>query len=175
MDVVTYAVAKKYVDETVIGGGALKGKNCTIQSITPIAGGNRITFKWTLDNGTELTNTLDIMNGTVYDYSTNERVVGRWINGKPLYQISRILENELTVNAMFTYIPEFSNVEGIETVISGEVFPGTKGPDVYFIAGALSQPQFSMDGACIRTNSFDITVTLQAGSVITIRYTKTTN
>ena len=63
MDVITYAVAKKYVDETVIGGGALKGKNCTIQSIAPITGGNRITFKWTLDNGTELTDTLDVMNG----------------------------------------------------------------------------------------------------------------
>lgn len=110
-----------------------------------------------------------------YNYSTDEKVVGTWIDGKTMYQVSRILENELTVNAMFTYIPEFSNVEGIETVISGEVFPGTKGPDVYFITDALSQSQFNMDGACIRTNSFDITVTLQAGSVITIRYTKTTN
>lgn len=63
MDIVTYAVAKKYVNETVVGGGALKGKNCTIQNITPITGGNRVTFKWTLDDGTELTNTLDVMNG----------------------------------------------------------------------------------------------------------------
>lgn len=110
-----------------------------------------------------------------YNYSTGEQAVGTWIDGKPLYQISRILENELTVNAMFVYIPEFSDVENIDTVISGEVFPGTKGPDVYFISDALSQSQFGIDGACIRTNSFDVTVTLQPGSVITIRYTKTTD
>lgn len=58
-----YALAKSYTNQTVEGGGALKGKNCTIESITPITGGNRITFKWTLDNGTELTDVVDIMNG----------------------------------------------------------------------------------------------------------------
>ena len=60
---IALAAANAYTEETVIGGGALKGKNCTIQSKTPIEGGTRITFKWTLDNGTEQTTTLDVMNG----------------------------------------------------------------------------------------------------------------
>lgn len=58
-----YALAKGYTDETVIGGGALKGKNCTISSITEIEGGHRVTFSWTLDNGTTKSQTLDVMNG----------------------------------------------------------------------------------------------------------------
>ena len=63
VDVETYAVAKKYTDKSLAGGGAVKGKNCTIDSITAITGGNRVTFKWTLDDGTEQTSTMDVMNG----------------------------------------------------------------------------------------------------------------
>lgn len=58
-----YAILKKYTDNSIAGGGAIKGKNCTITSIVPITGGNRITFQWTLDNGTVQTDTLDVMNG----------------------------------------------------------------------------------------------------------------
>ena len=63
IDVKTYAAAKKYTDNTVLGGGALKGKNATIDSITDITGGHRVTFKWTLDDGTEETDYMDVMNG----------------------------------------------------------------------------------------------------------------
>lgn len=59
----TYAAAKTYTDQTVEGGGALKGKNCTVDSITDITGGHRVTFKWTLDNGTVQTGTMDVMDG----------------------------------------------------------------------------------------------------------------
>ena len=56
-------LANKYTDETVIGGGAIKGKNCTIASVTDIEGGKRVTFMWTLDDGTEKTTFMDVMNG----------------------------------------------------------------------------------------------------------------
>lgn len=59
----TLVAAKKFTSETVLGGGAVVGKNVTISSITPIDGGNRITFSYTLDNGTTETSTLDVMNG----------------------------------------------------------------------------------------------------------------
>jgi len=58
-----YAILKKYTDDSIAGGGISAGKNCTIESIDPITGGNRITFQWTLDNGTVKTDTLDVMNG----------------------------------------------------------------------------------------------------------------
>ena len=56
-------VSKTYTDETVIGGGALKGSPCEIQSKTAIEGGTRVTFVWHLTDGTERTETVDIMNG----------------------------------------------------------------------------------------------------------------
>jgi len=58
-----YALCKKYTDDTVAGGGAIKGKNCVISAITPITGGTRLTFQWTLDNGTVQTDDVDVMNG----------------------------------------------------------------------------------------------------------------
>lgn len=63
MDIVTLALAKKYTDNSLAGGGAVRGKNCTIQSKTPIEGGTRITYQWTLDNGTVQTTSVDVMNG----------------------------------------------------------------------------------------------------------------
>lgn len=63
INIETLVAAKKFTSETVLGGGAVVGKNVTISSITPIDGGNRITFSYTLDNGTTKTSTLDVMNG----------------------------------------------------------------------------------------------------------------
>lgn len=63
------AASKSYTDETVLGGGALKGKNCVINSITDIAAtsqkpaGKRVTFGWTLDTGVEQTSIMDVFNG----------------------------------------------------------------------------------------------------------------
>lgn len=58
-----YALAKRYVSESLSGGGAVVGKNVIVSSIVPINGGNRITFSYTLDNGTVKESTLDVMNG----------------------------------------------------------------------------------------------------------------
>ena len=46
LSAITRSLAKKYTDESVEGAGAIKGKNCQIQSIEPITGGNRVTFAW---------------------------------------------------------------------------------------------------------------------------------
>ena len=71
VDTITLPLAKKYTDETVAGGGAIKGKNCTVDSITDITGGHRVTFKWTLDDGTVQTGTMDVMNGDKGDTGTS--------------------------------------------------------------------------------------------------------
>ena len=63
IDVKTLTLAKKYCDTEVAGGGAIKGKNCVIKSKTAIEGGTRIVFAWYLDNGTEQTTTMDVMDG----------------------------------------------------------------------------------------------------------------
>ena len=64
LDVVAWLLANGYTDESIAGGGAIKGKNCTVDSITDIEGGHRVTFKWTLDNGNVKTGSMDVMDGT---------------------------------------------------------------------------------------------------------------
>lgn len=63
ISVETLVASKKFTSESLLGGGAVVGKNVTISSITPIDGGNTITFSYTLDDGTVKTSTLDVMNG----------------------------------------------------------------------------------------------------------------
>lgn len=63
LDLVSMILANDYTDQSLLGGGSLVGKNVTISSITPITGGNRVTFSYTLDNGTVKTSTMDVMDG----------------------------------------------------------------------------------------------------------------
>ncbi|MCM1232990.1 MAG: hypothetical protein NC489_22930 [Ruminococcus flavefaciens] len=63
MDNVTLAIAKSYVDESLQGVGALVGKNVQVSKIEPIIGGNKVTFTYTLDNGTQQNSYLEVMNG----------------------------------------------------------------------------------------------------------------
>jgi hypothetical protein len=57
------AIAQAYTDDSIAGGGISAGKNCTIDSITDITGGHRVTYKWYLDNGTVQTTIMDVMDG----------------------------------------------------------------------------------------------------------------
>ena len=59
----TKAIAEKYTDISVEGAGAIKGKNCQIQSIEPITGGNRVTFAWYDGSDILVSDTLDVMDG----------------------------------------------------------------------------------------------------------------
>lgn len=65
MDIVSYALSKKYTDNSIEGtSGALAGKNCQIQSEVQIEGGRRITFAWYKDGETAArTTTVDVMDG----------------------------------------------------------------------------------------------------------------
>lgn len=64
MDVISYALSKRYCDETVIGLGYLKGANCTIKSIVHQDGINTVTFEWTATNGTTRTQDMIVYDGT---------------------------------------------------------------------------------------------------------------
>ena len=61
------AIAQQYVDSSLAGAGAVAGKPCQIQSITPITGGNRITFLWIDNENVSHTQTLNVMNGAKGD------------------------------------------------------------------------------------------------------------
>ena len=63
------------------GGGEVISKN-VIVSTTPIDGGNRVTFSYTLDDGTVKTSTIDVMNGKDGIDGTNGKDGKDGLNGK---------------------------------------------------------------------------------------------
>ena len=63
MDILTYALAKKYVTQSLDGLGAVKGANCTIKSTTQKDNGTEIVFEWTGISGTKETTTILVKNG----------------------------------------------------------------------------------------------------------------
>ena len=58
-----YALLLGLINSTLVGGGALKGKNLVVTSIEAIDGGVRMNVQWTLDNGTVQTDHVDLTNG----------------------------------------------------------------------------------------------------------------
>ena len=125
----TLVASKKFTSETVLGGGAVVGKNVTISSIAPIDGGNRITFSYTLDNGTTKTSTLDVMNGVAGKDGKNgaKGVKGDpgqngqdGTNGQDGIGISKI-EKTKTEGLIDTYVITFSDNSTFEyTVTNGK-------------------------------------------------------
>ncbi len=72
ISVTTLALAKKYVNETLIGMGALKGAPCKVKSITKEGNQNIITLEWTDDEGTTRESRFEINDGTpIYTWESN--------------------------------------------------------------------------------------------------------
>lgn len=90
--IVALKKAKSYVDESLLGGGSIVGKNVTVSKIEPIIGGNRVTFTYTLDDGTQNNSYLEVMNG-----ERGISVVSSYIdiNGNLFFRLS----NEETISA----------------------------------------------------------------------------
>lgn len=63
LDLLTLATAKNHTNATILGGGAVAGKNVTISNIAPTDTGNKVTFQYTLDNGTVETSEMEVENG----------------------------------------------------------------------------------------------------------------
>ena len=63
MDLISYALSKKYTNKTVEGLGSLKGEPCTIKSVTSKNNGTEIVFEWTGTSGTIETSSIFVENG----------------------------------------------------------------------------------------------------------------
>jgi len=73
MDVVSYVLSKKYTEDTVIGLGAIKGANCTIQSAVHENGKTTITFAWKALDDTTRTTEIEVLDGTpIYVWQSGE-------------------------------------------------------------------------------------------------------
>jgi len=63
VDIQTYALLKKYVNDTLIGIGALKGAPCEVQGISKVGGVTTVTLKWEDTTGGIHTSNFDVNDG----------------------------------------------------------------------------------------------------------------
>ena len=63
MDITSYILSKRYVDETIVGAGALKGASCQIASIEETEEGNIVNFIWEYSDGTKGPASIVVKNG----------------------------------------------------------------------------------------------------------------
>lgn len=64
LSAVTYALAKKYTDETAIQFGGLKGAPCQVKSVIKQDGQTIVTLSWKNDEGEERTSQFIVNDGT---------------------------------------------------------------------------------------------------------------
>ncbi len=73
-DTTSYILSKNFTSKTALGGGAVVGKNVQVSKIEPIIGGNRVTFTYTLDDGTQQNSYIEVMNGEKGDSVTSASI-----------------------------------------------------------------------------------------------------
>lgn len=64
MDIITYALSRKYTEATADALGAVKGAPCRIESITKVDGTNIVKFKWIGDSGAVNYSIMTVADGT---------------------------------------------------------------------------------------------------------------
>lgn len=73
LSAVTYALSKRYTNDSLIGIGALKGAPCKIKSIVKKDGLNIITFEWKDDLGNTHESKLEVDDGTpIYEWKSGD-------------------------------------------------------------------------------------------------------
>lgn len=119
-----YILARKYTQNTVMGGGAVVGKNVVIKSIDPIDGGNKITFSYTLDDGTEMEQSFNVMDGVDGQDGTDG------VDGvSPTVSINENEDGTITLEITDkTGTHETPNIKGQKGDPGEQGIPGTAGP-----------------------------------------------
>lgn len=115
----------------------------------------------------------NVYNGQIY--STEEKVVGRWIDGKPIYQ-KTFIYNSLSTTASWTKLEDFPNVDTVVDIkhIIGNVSGWAQSTDGLFASGDdRYRLQFAYNNdaiMCLVGSDFN-----NCDAHITMQYTKTTD
>ena len=86
MDVVTYALAKKYVNKTANALGAVKGAPCIIKSIVDNITDIVVTFEWTGKDGTIQTSVMTVPVGKSLEFHWDGTKLGIRLEGETDYE-----------------------------------------------------------------------------------------
>ena len=139
----------------------------------PVKKGQTITYKAKTGSKMEA---YGIQTGTTHSkfqpviYSTEEREIGVWTDGKPLYQKTVQLASNMTVSSTWNDMTFSSPISNVETVVQAIMNSGTP------FGFSSSYMRFRANDGKIQVQTKDGgTVTFNATWVFTLQYTKTTD
>ena len=163
---------KKYIkDITIFVFGLITAGSIGVAAYTYNANNIEYTPKdssWKVSTVAEAINSLvNDTKGSVMNYSTDEQVVGTWIDGKPLYQktISNLSKNT-TMNA-WNDIANVSTLDIDKIIYSEAVWYGSADDGVMQVSAVRNKTSNMLK---VLAPNLNVTIT-----DVTIRYTKTTD
>ena len=120
--------------------------------------------------------------GSSYEYSTEEKVVGKWIDGKPLYRITKnVAFNELTHQGSLYYTPTVENGQTLRNInalaygsIYGECALGCNAYGDNTMNASIELNMYYTNVA-LQFNNTTQEVAAVGGITITYEYTKSTD
>ena len=164
------------VTQTLTEGTEIGEVNGT-KLYAPSGGGSDVTVTPITTTGTNIANIA--VNGTTYNlfaptsggggshnYSTTEQVIGTWIDGKPVYEITYEFTTALTINST-SYIHSGITPVNIKSLIGMPDIIDVHGQSAPIMAGLYSDGEIAL-ALLNATYSIDL-------KYLIIRYTKTTD
>lgn len=152
IDVITYALCRKYVADTADGLGAVRGKNCTISKIEDINGGKEVTFQWTGDSGTVQTRTMRVMDGISITSGTiddNNHLIITLSSGQNIdCGELPVVDNASAINYSNPSYPYITNVaEGLNDALSKTIDDASEVPYSNTNYPSLTNVKLALDTA----------------------------
>lgn len=111
---------KKWVTKKISAIESYSGKNVQVSKIEPIIGGNRVTFTYTLDDGTQENSYLEVMNGekgvSVVSASISNGVLSFTLSNNEVIQAGTITIDSSMVNLDNYYTKEQSDGKFVQSI-----------------------------------------------------------
>ena len=105
-------------------------------------------------------------------YSTDEQIVGTWIDGTPVYQVTRVLSFSRTIGTTWTYFQDFDDIFNITKILDCMVVQYDADSFSYIRIPDRIYASDSGMGIGISMRVDDDPLVMAVRSIITIQYIK---
>lgn len=128
------------------------------------------------------TKTLDVFLNSGYSniYSTNEMIIGRWIDGKPLYQ--KVMSFDNTISQSYESNSFSHNISSVDVIFVRHAFAYSKSERrTYTIPVTLYNSNTATDDLSIMVDKTNVNFFVKSGwntlwqKIVILNYTKTTD
>ena len=166
INVESLSASKSYTKESLKGLGALKGKNCIVESIVEVEGGNEVTFSWTADDGTTKKDKMIVKDGVSPTITENTG------NNENVYKLDIVTKDQSFTTS------NLKGADGISPIITENI---NNTNDIYRLdittdKGTIITPNLKGGGSSDKFTRDDLTAVtvggLNSGSSVKDKTTK---